>query len=58
MKQNRLQHEKEYVEFIKKRLASNHFIENSTPEEIEKTNQKLKKARLVLKILQAKKVKE
>jgi valyl-tRNA synthetase len=41
---------KEYIEFLEKRLNSKHFLSRATPEEITKTKDKLKKARLVVKV--------
>jgi hypothetical protein len=49
---DKLQHEKEYVEFLKKRLASKHFKENVSSEEFQLTKKKLDKAKLVLRILE------
>jgi hypothetical protein len=48
----RLQHEKDYVEFLDRRLKSSHFRANVSPEEYEKTEKKLKKAKLVLRMLE------
>lgn len=50
--QQRIQHEQEYIAFLEKRLASVNFKKNVPPEEFVKTQEKLKKARLVLKVLQ------
>jgi len=50
-KQQRLKHEQDYVAFLEKRLKSKHYKEHTSPEEYAKTEQKLKKARLVIKIL-------
>ncbi len=50
-KKSDLQHEQDYVAFLEKRLASKNFQANSTPEEVEKTKEKLKKARLKLKFM-------
>lgn len=50
-KENPLKHEADYVEFLKTRLASEHFRQNATPEEIEKTKKKYDKAKLKLKLL-------
>jgi hypothetical protein len=49
---NRLQHEKDYVEFLERRVKSVNFKKNVSPEEFEKTEKKLKKARLVLRMLE------
>jgi len=50
-KQQRVKHEQDYIAFLEKRLASKNFKANSSPEEYEKTEKKLKKARLVFKML-------
>ena len=47
----RLKHEKDYVEFLERRVKSANFKKNVSPEEFAKTEQKLKKARLVLRML-------
>jgi hypothetical protein len=47
----RIKHEQEYIQFLERRLASKNFQKNSTPDEIEKTQNKLKKARLVFRTL-------
>jgi hypothetical protein len=49
---NRLQQEKDYVEFLERRLKSANFKKNVSPEEFDKTAQKLKKAKLVLRVLE------
>lgn len=50
-KKSPIQHEEEYVEFLKKRLTSDNFKANATPEEIELTKKKYDKAKFKLKIL-------
>ena len=50
-KEKRLAHELDYIAFLEKRLNSKNFKANSTPDEYSKTESKLKKAKLVLKIL-------
>ena len=50
-KQDRIKREEEYVEFLKKRLSSEHYKANVSKEEFEKTLAKYDKAKLVLKIL-------
>jgi hypothetical protein len=50
--QQRLQHERDYVKFLENRLKSSNFKKNVSPEEYEKTEKKLKKAKLVLKMLE------
>ena len=52
MKKQTLKQEQDYVDFLKKRLGSEHFMENATPEEIEKTKIKYDKAKLKLRMLQ------
>ena len=49
--QKRIKHEKDYVEFLERRLKSAHFKANVSPEEFAKTEAKLKKARLVMRVL-------
>ncbi len=49
---DKLQHEKDYVAFLERRLASKHYKANVSPEEYEETEKKLKKARLVLRMLE------
>jgi hypothetical protein len=53
MKNKRLKQEEDYIAFLEKRLASSNFKANVSKEEYEKTAQKLKKAKLVLKILKS-----
>lgn len=45
----------DYLEFLKKRLASKHYKENVTKEEYEKTKAKYDKEKLKLKLLGNKK---
>ena len=49
---NRLQQEKDYVEFLTRRVNSANFKKNVSPDEFEKTEKKLKKAKLVLRMLE------
>lgn len=49
--EERVKHEREYIDFLTKRLASENFRKNMPPKAIEMTENKLKKARLVLKLL-------
>lgn len=49
--EKRRKHEEDYIQFLETRLRSVNFKKNSTPEEVEKTEQKLKKAKLVLRML-------
>lgn len=50
-KQEQIKHEEEYVAFLKKRLESKHFLENSLPEVVEMTKRKYDKAKLALRLL-------
>jgi hypothetical protein len=50
-KEKSIKHEREYIAFLEKRVNSENYKKNVSPEEFEKTKEKLKKARLVLKIL-------
>jgi hypothetical protein len=47
----RVKHEEDYIAFLQKRLNSVNFKNNVSKEEYEKTEAKLKKAKLVLKLL-------
>jgi len=49
---DRIKHEKEYIAFLEKRLASSNFRANEKPEVIAKTEEKLKKSKFLLKVLQ------
>ena len=51
-KKQQIEHEKQYVEFLKKRLASKNFIQNESQEVVEKTKLKYKKAKLILRMLE------
>lgn len=51
MKVNKLEHEERYVEFLKKRLNSEHFKQSVSPEEIEATKKKYDKAKLKLNMI-------
>ena len=53
-KQQQILHEKKYLAFLEKRLASKNFRSNESVEEIQKTEDKLKKAKLKLRLLQGK----
>jgi hypothetical protein len=50
---DRIQKEKDYIAFLEKRLTSENFHRNELPEIVEMTKDKLKKAKLVLKCLEA-----
>jgi hypothetical protein len=52
--QDKIKHEEKYIIFLETRLRSLNFKKNSTPEEFEKTEGKLKKSKLVLKMLNSK----
>lgn len=42
--QEKITHEEEYIQFLKKRLSSKNFQENAKEGEVEKTKEKLLKA--------------
>jgi phospholipid N-methyltransferase len=46
-----IEHEEQYVAFLKRRLESENFLANATQEEIELTKQKYDKAKFKLKML-------
>lgn len=50
-KRDPVKQEEDYVSFLKKRLASKHFLENEPKEEIDKTKRKYEKAKLMLRML-------
>lgn len=50
-KEKRIKQEKDYITFLEKRLNSQNYKNNVSEDEYTKTAEKLKKARLVLKIL-------
>ena len=52
-KPNRIEQEQQYIAFLEKRVASKNFRANVSKEEYNATKAKLKKARLVLKLLQS-----
>jgi len=52
-KQDRVKQEINYVEFLKKRLNSEHYKASVTKEEYEETKKKYDKAKLVLRLLQS-----
>jgi hypothetical protein len=51
---DKLKHEQEYLEFLKKRLASANYRANVTPEEFAKTKASYEKAKFKVKILRGK----
>jgi len=51
MKKDKITHEEEYVAFLKKRLDSDNFKGNVSPEEFQKTKEKYDKAKFKLKML-------
>ena len=57
-KKDPIKQEKEYIAFLEKRLASKNYQARATPEEIEKDKEKLKKARLKLRLLEPAKPKK
>ena len=46
-----LEHEEKYIEFLKKKLASENWKSQATPEEIELTKKKFDKAKFKLKMM-------
>ncbi len=50
-KEKRLKQEEDYIAFLEKRLNSENYKKNVSSEEYSKTQEKLKKARLVLRML-------
>jgi hypothetical protein len=51
----KIKHEEDYIAFLERRLKSAHYKKNSSEEEYTKTETKLKKAKLVLRLLSSKK---
>lgn len=49
--EQRIKHSEDYIEFLKKRLASENFKASVTKEEYEKTKAKLDKEKLILRML-------
>lgn len=52
MKENKLEHERNYVTFLKNRLASENYKSSVSEEEYEKTQGKYEKAKFKLKMLE------
>jgi hypothetical protein len=52
-KEERIQHERDYIAFLKKRLASEHFQKTASDKELDEVDEKLSKAKLVLRCLEA-----
>ena len=50
-KKERIAQEEQYIAFLEKRLASENYKANVEPEEFAKTQEKLKKAKFLLKTL-------
>jgi hypothetical protein len=50
-KKDPIQHETEYVEFLKRRLESENFKANVSPEEYQETKKKYERAKFKLKML-------
>jgi hypothetical protein len=50
--EKKIKHEQDYIQFLENRLRSNNYKKNVSPEEYEETEKKLKKAKLVLRMLQ------
>ncbi len=51
-KKSEIEQEEGYIAFLEKRLASENYKANATPEEVEETKEKLKKAKLKLRFMQ------
>ena len=49
--EKRIKQEQDYIAFLEKRVNSENYKKNVSQEEFDKTKEKLKKAKLVLKIL-------
>lgn len=49
--QKRIKQEEDYIAFLEKRLGSENYKRNVSSEEFDKTKEKLKKAKLVLRML-------
>lgn len=49
--EQRIKHSEDYIEFLKKRLASENFKASVSKEEYEKTKAKLDKEKLILRML-------
>ena len=52
--EKRIKQEEDYVAFLERRVKSKNYKKNVSHEEFEKTEKKLKKARLVLRMLEKK----
>lgn len=50
-KQDKIQQEQRYITFLEKSLASKNFHDKVSPEIVQLTKEKLKKAKLVLRCL-------
>ena len=50
-KQKRIKQEDDYIAFLEKRLGSVNYKQNVSSEEFDKTKEKLKKSKLVLRML-------
>lgn len=50
-KERKIKHSEEYIEFLKKRLASENYKSSVSDEEYKKTKAKLDKEKLILKFL-------
>lgn len=55
---NKIDQEKQYVEFLKKRLESENYKQKSSDEEYQKTKDKYDKAKFKLKMMMETKVKK
>jgi hypothetical protein len=52
-KEQKIKHSEEYIEFLRKRLASENYKASVTKEEYDKTKAKLDKEKLILKFLKS-----
>ena len=49
--ESKIEHEKEYIEFLRKRVESENYMNNVSKEEFDMTKEKYKKAKEKLKML-------
>ena len=50
--QKRIKHEQDSIEFLERRVKSANYKKNVSPEEYAETEAKLKKAKLILRVLE------
>jgi len=51
-KQKHIKHERDYITFLERRVKSANYKKNVSPEEYAETEAKLKKAKLILRVLE------